>query len=256
MAKTGLEQSQLAAYCLAASRQAAFLCTNNVLTKSANDETCIAAVLKDAGNSAVHVAYHDNAQFYPEVAAAAIALGVNYALANSTITLKFKDLVGLDTVPLTETELTAIVAKNCNTFTKVGNSSRTLRNGVQSADTWCTDTKVNLDNFVEELQVAVYNVFLREPKVPYTTAGQMMLVAACQEICTKYTSNGTFADRKVTDTTAKDGYVIEPATKIEPMPINTATASDRAARIAPPIRITAYLAGAIHKVTINVNVVQ
>ena len=42
---TGTEQAELAAYALANDRQAAFLCSNDELTKEGGDESCIAAVL-------------------------------------------------------------------------------------------------------------------------------------------------------------------------------------------------------------------
>jgi hypothetical protein len=253
---SGSVQDELAAYALAGERQAAFLCTNDPLTESAADQTCLAYRLMETGNTATHVFYDDNAQFYPEVSVAAIMLGVNYALKNATITAKFKDLPGVNPVNLTQTQLNAITAKQCNTFTLIGTGARTVREGVQSAASWFTDTKVNLDNFVNDLQTAIYNVFLQQPKVPYTVQGQMLLVAAAQQICQQYVSNGTFADRQIEDITAQNGYYVAPATQVNPMPIQTATAADRAARLAPPIQIVAYLAGAIHKVAVNVNVTQ
>jgi hypothetical protein len=45
-----------------------------------------------------------------------------------------------------------------------------------------------------------------------------------------------------------------PATSITPVSIAYATASERALRVAPPISIVCYEAGAIHRVTINVSV--
>ena len=50
------------------------------------------------------------------------------------------------------------------------------------------------------------------------------------------------------------GYDTLPATSITPASVAGATMSERAARIAPPIAITAYEAGAFHSVAIAVSV--
>ena len=101
MSSSGSAQYDLAAFCLAQDRQAAFLCTNDVLTKDAANTSCLAAVLKASGNKAVTVVYDDNAQFYPEVSAAAIALGVDYGLKDSALTLLRTFKAVLAPMPLT-----------------------------------------------------------------------------------------------------------------------------------------------------------
>ena len=158
-------------------------------------------------------------------------------------------------MPITATQLAVLTGRRINTYTLIGNNSRTIREGVQSSADYFSDDVVNLDNFVEELQVEVYNVFLRNKKVPYTPAGQLLIVSACELICRKYVTNGVFADRPVEDTTKESGVSVLQACTVTPMGIETATTSNRAARIAPPVQITAYLAGAIHKITVNVDVI-
>jgi hypothetical protein len=184
------------------------------------------------------------------------AIGVDYALQNAALTMKFKDLPGIDTVTITETQLLALEARSINTFTLIGNNARTYRNGVMSAANWYIDTRINLDNYVNELQTQVFNVFLQQPKVPYTPTGQAMLCQAAALISNNYVYNGTFADRQLDDPQSQAGFTIAPAYTITPTPIYRSTDSDRAARIAPPISILAYLSGAIHSVLVNVNVNQ
>ena len=154
--------------------------------------------------------YHDNPQVYPEMSYLALALSVNYALNSSTLTMKFKQLPGISTVPLTETQLAALESRRINTYVSIGNTSSVIREGVQAASDWFTDSLVNLDNYKEELQVEVYNT--------------------------------------------ETGYDTLPATSITPASVAGATMSERAARIAPPIAITAYEAGAFHSVAIAVSV--
>lgn len=229
-------------------------CTNSVTAYNTADTTNIGYYAQNKGYRRTSTIYHDNAQVYPDVSYLAFALATNYALANSAITMKFKQLEGIEPSTLTETQVSALASRNINCYVAIGNTSRTVREGVQGADTWFTDSLVNLDNFREELQVEVYNVFLRNKKVPYTAAGQDKLVSAAKKICNRYTRNGVFADRDVEDDSVETGFVTEPATSITPTTVAMATTSERASRLAPPIAIVAYEAGAFHKVVINVDV--
>ena len=121
-------------------------------------------------------------------------------LPDSTITTKFKDLNGIPTVSITQTQLEVLNGKRINTFTAVGNNARTFREGVNASPSWFIDDRINLDNFREELQVAVYNVFLQRKKVPYTANGLNLLRSAMDRICNRYVINGTFAERPVDQT--------------------------------------------------------
>lgn len=229
-------------------------CTNSVQAYNTADTTNIGFYAYNKGHIKTSVMYHNNPQVYPDVSYAALALSVNYALENSTLTMKFKQLTGIETVPLTETQLSSLKARRINTYVSMGNSSSVVREGVQSADSWFTDSHVNLSNYKEELQVEVFNVFMRNKKVKYTSAGQDLLVSAAAKINNRYIRNGTFADREEETTDNETGYTTLPACTITPAPIYSATTSERANRVAPPIAIVAYEAGAFHSVAIDVTV--
>lgn len=229
-------------------------CTNSVQAYNTADTTNIGFYAHNKGYIKTSVMYHNNPQVYPDVSYAALALSVNYALENSTLTMKFKQLTGIETVPLTETQLSSLKARCINTYVSMGNSSSVVREGVQSADSWFTDSHVNLSNYKEELQVEVFNVFMRNKKVKYTSAGQDLLVSAAAKINNRYIRNGTFADREEETTDNETGYTTLPACTITPAPIYSATTSERANRVAPPIAIVAYEAGAFHSVAIDVTV--
>lgn len=229
-------------------------CTNSVQAYNTADTTNIGFYAHNKGYIKTSVMYHNNPQVYPDVSYAALALSVNYALENSTLTMKFKQLTGIETVPLTETQFSSLKARRINTYVSMGNSSSVVREGVQSADSWFTDSHVNLSNYKEELQVEVFNVFMRNKKVKYTSAGQDLLVSAAAKINNRYIRNGTFADREEETTDNETGYTTLPACTITPAPIYSATTSERANRVAPPIAIVAYEAGAFHSVAIDVTV--
>jgi hypothetical protein len=235
-----------------------------VLTVTVNDPNAMeptyltdaGTVIKATDNKRVWLEYHDNAQRYPGTSLLAYMLHVNYRLEDSTVTAKFKRYPGIETVEVTETQLLALQAKGYNVYTAIGNNTRTVRDGNTAADGWWLDSVINLDNFVEDLSVNVYNVFVMNKKVPYRRSGQAMLADACLETGMQYTINGTFADREEVDLTKKSGINIIDAVQVLPTPISQASAADRASRIGPPIEMICQEAGAIHSTAINVEVVQ
>jgi hypothetical protein len=232
------------------------LVTNDTEAYDPASTTDLGAALKVTANRRAPTIYHDTVNDYPDVSILAYMLSVNYGLQNSTVTAKFKKLPGITTVNITETQWAALKAKGYNCYTYVGNSSLTYREGTTEDTDWYMDSVINLDNFVEDLSVNVYNVFLRNKKVPYTRAGQVLLVDACKNTGDQYVYNGTFAAREVADDTQKSGYTTLPAVLVNPTPIYRATAADRAARIAPPIQMVVQEAGAIHSVALAVEVVS
>ena len=163
---------------------------------------------------------------------------------------------GISTAPVSGSQMTALEARRINTYTAVGNNSRTIRDGVQSAEGWFTDTYVNLSNFLEEMETNVLNVFLRNKKVPYSNNGQNMLVSAVAQTCRRYVANGSFSDRDEADPASENGLRGVPAFVIIPTPIADTTPSERAARIAPPIQVVVNDASAMHSIAINIDVVS
>lgn len=232
------------------------LVTNDIMALDPTYDEDLGSVLAATGNKRAVALYHDNVQRYPDVSILAYMLHVNYKLPDSTVTAKFKTLPGIETVQLTETEWIALQGKGYNTYTAIGNDARTFRDGITEDTNWFMDTVINMDNFVEDLSVNIYNVFLRNKKIPYTRTGQMLLVDACKDTGYQYTFNGTFADREELDTTSKSGYAIIPAVQVIPTAIALMTAADRAGRTGPPIQMVVQEAGAIHSVAVNVELVS
>jgi hypothetical protein len=233
---------------------AVFLVSNSVDAYNAQITTDIGSLCKNASLTGACVFYSENASEYPEVAAMSIMLSTDFAGINTTKTLKFKTAVGITASSITASIYNALNAKNYNMVSRTGNITIITREGKNSAAAWYTDEYVGIQNFREEIQVAVFNVLVAKKKVPYTVDGQLMLKNACDGVCQRYVNNLFFAERPAKDDEGAD--VILPAYSIVPGNLALATASDRAQRIAPPIAITCYLAGAIHKVTLNIDMIQ
>lgn len=249
-------QVAAAVWVLARSKAMMCLTTNDLTALDPEVEIDMGSVIQDTNNRRVVCIYHDNVQAYPDVSILGYMLHVDYRLQASVVTAKFKQLPGIGTVEVTETELTVLQSKGYNVYTSIGNTAETYREGETENSDWWMDSVINLDNFVEDLEVALLNVFLRNKVVPYTNAGQLLLVDACNDVGNQYTFNGTFADRPVTDSTLKSGISIKPAYLTTPVSIAQSSVADRASRIGPPIAMTVYESGAIHSVAVNVEVVS
>lgn len=229
------------------------LVSNSPLAWDPNSTTDLGPEIKELGLFRAWPYFHDQPAYYPDMALLAVLLSVDYAQRKSTITAKFKDLVGIPTVNINETQWSVLEGKGYNTFTLTGNTARVNREGTTGNAAWFMDDVVNIDNFVEELEVAEYNVYLRNGKVSNDPEGQAKMQDGLQGICERYVFNGTLSARRVLDTTQPEGYRIDPPYTITPSPFELQSAADRADRVGPPFVIDVNLAGAIHSIAININ---
>lgn len=233
--------------------------TNNPNVLNASDTSNIAYICNSMNYQGVATFYHDNVQVYPDVAYLATLQSVNYATANSVLDMKFKNLGSIPAVTLPDlnTNLTTLDNKRCNTITYWGTrDALCVRNGDQSSSLWRSDLWVNVCNFIAELKINLANVFLRNKKVPYTTAGQTVITSAITKTCNAYVTNGSFADREYADSTSENGVSLQSAYTITPQPISSSTAAQRRAGIGTPFAIVLNDSGSMRSVAISVEVVD
>lgn len=200
--------------------------------------------------------YSTDVALYYGMAYLAILLSVDYGGANTALTMKFKNMVGVTPVIITETELDILESKRCNTFTIMSNSARTDREGVQANNSWYSDDLTNVDNYVNELLSSVYNVFTTTNKVPFTNSGIALLYSAEALIGERYIRNGVLADRLILDTQEPSGFRTVPAYQIIFQPLQNISQSNRDDRLLTGNQIALQLAGAIHKLIISINVTE
>lgn len=234
------------------------LVTNDVNAYDVAYTTDLGSVIKPTLNKRVITMFSSTLGDYPEMSILAYMLSVNYQVQNSTVTAKFKTLPGVTPSPLNSSQWAVLESKGYNIYALTGLNAQVYREGTTEdlSTPWFMDTVINMDNFVEDLSVNLYNVFLRNGKVPYTTRGQMLMVDACRDTGNQYVYNGTFADRIQTDATQKSGVATVPAVAIVPTPISSVSAATRASRIAPPISMVVQEAGAIHSIAVTVQLVS
>lgn len=229
-----------------------FTDSNNPIALDAGDTTSNILFASSNQYKSTYFEYSDSYDYYKPMSLAAYMLGVDYNAENSVATAKFKNYPGIPTTAITETQLTVLESKRGNVFTTIGNGARTVREGTTSSDSWYLDSKIGIDNFRNDLLTEVYNVFLVNPTVPFTTAGQTLLRQAEERACEKYVRNGLLADRVVEDLSVSSSTRTIRAYQVVFAPLSEVTASDRADRLMTGNTITVQLAGAVHKLVINV----
>lgn len=198
--------------------------------------------------------------FYGAFADAAYMSRVNFAAANSTITLEGKILgiTGEDSQP---TAYTAMEAKKAGFYTRVEldgqfDSGRRINSITHSAFNEYIDDVFNLDGFTNALTVGLYNaIFGAATKVPQTPAGQATAISAAASFGEQFITNGYLGPRQYVDprdgkTKVSRGYEILTV----PSDIYKLSDAERADRQLYPIEMLVFPAGAAHGASITVNV--
>lgn len=230
------------------------LTSNNVTSYSPTSTTDIGAKCLAENMANVCVFYDDNPQKFPDVEALAIAQGVDYNEADSTLNMKWQQSnMPAVSFPNISTDLTALKNKRINTITGiVGQNINIIREGMNSSQVWYTDMWVDVCNFIAEIEIAALNVFLRNKKIGYTSDGQTKFISACTEIGNKYVTNGAFADRIISNPEAQNGLGLLPAFTIDIQSLENVTAAQRAAREGTPITIYVNPTNAMNTIRINI----
>lgn len=185
------------------------------------------------------------------------AFSVNFSANRSTITLMYKQQVGIIAELLSETQAQTLKAKRCNVFVQYQNDTAIVQYGVMSGQAYFDEIH-GLDWFSDALQTAEYNLLYQsKTKIPQTDAGQNQLVNVASQICQEAINNGLVAPGQWN----ADGFgqlsrgdFLPEGFYIYTQPMAAQDQSIREQRIAPPIRIALKLAGAIHEIDCIVDV--
>ncbi|MBQ3476963.1 MAG: DUF3383 family protein, partial [Clostridia bacterium] len=192
---------------------------------------------------------------YAGAAALGFAMGANDGTAGSAYTMAYKTLAGVTPDDLSETEVGYLKAKNANYYITRGSSYIVLENGVVASGAWF-DEIIGLDQLSSDIQLACMDVLTTtRTKVPYTDAGAMQFVLACNEACEDALSRGFLAPgiwegNPVLD--LETGDTLESGFLCQAEPVADQSSANRSQRICPPIYVCVRLAGAIHSATIKV----
>lgn len=205
----------------------------------------IASVLKTANYRRTMTTFSSFVDQYPSASILGRAFTVNFSQANSTITLKFKQMPGITVETLTQNQKAVLDSKSANALITVGASDMFaesfMANGV------FFDEVHGVDWLTNAVETNVFGYLLtRSTKVPYTDKG----IAAIEQQVTKALDeavrNGLIAPGETID-----GEFLGTGYKITTIPAADINQSDKEARHYPGLSFVILGAGAIHSVQIN-----
>lgn len=225
-----------------------------------DDDT--AAVTTDVFSTLMSAEYERYCGIYSttQYAGAAVmgyAMGANTGEQNSAYTMTYKPLRGVETDNLTLTQVDNLKSKNANYYIKRGGLFTTFEPGVAGSTGRWVDEIIGVDQLTHDLQIACMTLLTTVPKVPYTDAGVLQFIVACNAVCddsvrTGFLAPGVWHGNTVLNLNNGDmldaGYVVQAET------VQSQTAEAKASRVCPPLFICAILAGAIHSVVIRLDV--
>lgn len=193
---------------------------------------------------------------YAGAALMGVAMGLNTGLANSFFTLKFKQLVGIATEPLSTTQVVDAEGKNCNLYLSYANAYEITEQGTMAGGRFF-DEILNLDVLVADIQFSLMTEFVDNPSIPQTDPGEALLIhtvnaAAGRAVQRGFLAPATWEGVKIINLAPGDpvpnGYLAQAYS------YSTQSTANRQARQAMPIYLAICEAGAVHFLTIGVYV--
>lgn len=184
------------------------------------------------------------------------AATINFQGSNTTLTLKFKQEPGVVAETLTETQARTLKAKNVNVFVNYDNQTAILQEGVTSDGSFFDEVQ-GLDWLENDIQTAVYNALLTQPKIPQTDAGMHLLKTVIEGRLTQAVTNGLVAPgiwNAGGFGALKTGDVLDTGFYVYCMPVALQSQADREARKSVPMQVAVKLAGAVHSVDVLISV--
>lgn len=189
------------------------------------------------------------------------AMGSMNGLARSAYTLAFKSEVGVETENSTgvfgSQKLQNIKDSNCNVYVNRGGQYDGFESGVM-ADGVFFDEVIYLDKLKNDIQLGIMDALYNSPKIEGEESGVTKIINKITEVCDDFRRLGFIAQSGVwkgdpimnleTGDALPNGYIIQSE------PVDSQSQADRDARKSPPIYVSAKLSGAIHQVTIQVDV--
>ena len=179
---------------------------------------------------------------------------------NSAFTLAYKREVGVQAEnymqTFTSNDLNNIKKNNGNVYINRGSYYDVFEEGRVGDGSWF-DEIIYLDKFKNDMQLSIMDLLVNTNKVPQTEAGMGRIKAAVKEVCDDMNRVG-FIQEGVWKGEAlmalEYGQVLPGGYLIQSELMSDQAQAERDARNAPPIYVSLKLAGAIHHVTIQVDV--
>lgn len=161
-------------------------------------------------------------------------------------TWAYKILSGITASELTTSDIKQLEKNGINYYIACANKNITLTGQMVSGE-WIDVIRFR-DWLKNELQMAIFNLFIKNPKIPYTNGGINLVENAINEVLKSGQEQGGIAPDDFDDEENEiPGYVITVPNA------NSLTEVQRASRVLEDCKFEARLAGAIHVVKIKGN---
>lgn len=231
--------------------------TNALVT---GDTTSVGYALKQAKYNRSGVFWRSGKAGDPGDSAALFgkAFTMNFDGSNTEYTLMWKQLASLTPeTALTGTQAQALDANNYSYYTTLNNGQSAVINGKMASGTFF-DEMQGIDWLANRIQIEVFNLLQSVAKVPQTDAGNHQLVAAMVRALDAGVNNGLIGRGGAWNAggfgALVTGQVLPKGYYIYAPPVAAQVQADRAARKSVAFQIAVKLAGAVHDVSIAVNV--
>lgn len=188
------------------------------------------------------------------------AMGAMTGTAGSAYTIAYKTEVGVSTENstgvFTSQAVEKIKSNNGNVYINRGSYYDIFEEGTMADGTWF-DEMIFLDKYQNDMQLALMDLLYQSNKIAQTEAGMTQLIDAVRGVCEDMNRIG-FIESGVWNAAdllaLKKGDTLPSGYLIQSEPVDAQLQADRDARKAPPIYASLKLAGAIHHVTVQVDV--
>lgn len=190
------------------------------------------------------------------------AMGQNRGTSNSAFTLAYKRLPGVTVDDLSESQVQHVcgdaetAGNNGNVYVRRADAYDILQQGCMADGTYF-DEMINLDMLKNEIVLSIMDLLTSQPKIPLTNSGVATIVNVINMACEKCVKTGFIAPGiwnggEVLD--LENGTMLDSGYIVMAESVDNQPQADRDARKAPPIYVCIKTAGAIHYVTLNINV--
>jgi hypothetical protein len=212
--------------------------TASIATDATDD---LASKLKAAGYNRTGVVFTANKNGIAEAA----WVGSQLPQTPGSNTWAYKTLPGVTADALSQNQLSylygtpiaGVPGKNVNTYTTVGGTPVTYP-GLMASGQYI-DITIGIDWLQANIQTAIYALLSSTAKVPYTDAGGAMLMSVVRGVLAQAETNGLI-----------DGKDADNPITVTMDSVDAVSRAQRAARIAPTIRFSCRLQGAMQSVRI------
>lgn len=207
--------------------------------------TDIASVLEASSLRRTITTFSSFVDQYPSASILGRAFTVDFSQANSTITLKFKQMPTITTESISSSQKSTLDSKKANALVLVGDSSMYAESYM--SDGTFFDEVHGVDWLTDAIQSEVFGYLLTQStKVPYTNKGVAALEQQVINILAEAVTNGLAAPGETID-----GEFLGSGYQTTTIPVEDVSATDKQNRYYAGLSFVVIGAGAIHSVQIN-----